>query len=130
MKRISFFFILFSSLLLAETDKYAQYLSEVWTASFSMVNSWIWILAIFPVVLFGYSMVLSHRYIKKTSSGQSASKVRGLDFTYILVYLKYGLSSLMSIFIIYGIFGMVYARSNSFFEVWEKLVVSFWSGLL
>lgn len=123
LRKIIFFF---PSTIFAE-DVYSVALKNWWIAIFKFVDSIIWMLAILPVVVVAYSVILAKRKIaKRFDTGQGGNKSNISTMEYISIYVSHTLAALLSVFLIYGVFGIVYVDADSMSMMWNTIVTPFW----
>lgn len=112
-------------------DEVAGYLNDAYSQLFDMIHAWRWIFAVLPAAIVFWALYTAHKHISLDLSGSPGSMgaSRGTGIHNLGIYLKYVLSGLIGIYLIYGVFGVVYAGASDFSEVWNKLVEKFWISL-
>jgi len=127
--RILFLSIFFTASLQASmVDDLQDYISVYYLGFITTIQSirW-WIFSIAPVAAMVISISKNVSAIKEENQMMAQdNSLKGEDvgkivFDTILVVSGF--------YILYGVFGLVYAGANSFAEVWGILVESFWGDL-
>lgn len=117
----------------ASAEEYTEYLQQSWRSLFNVANSFIWVLGIMPVVLALFAAYRAKKdLMTEQSNGNAGTDTKGgmVDTKIIKVYITYIVVTVISLYIIYGVFGYVYAGAEAFGTTWEKLVWDLWRGWL
>lgn len=138
MPRILFFLSILTSLVYGETINFAA-ISENANHFYSSFNEFVkilrWILALIPMVLFiwGVTNTAKH-YMNYSEGGGEGNSFHANtmlnDITASLFSMAFALTA---VFLIYGVFGSVYANPEgnmSYTGIWNKIVVSFYKEIL
>jgi len=110
----------------SSSDVYVKHLQESWLTFVSLIQSFMWFFAIFPMIMAIYAVSRARQAVEKEANQgmmgmqQSATKLDKAmkEVTYLVV-------TILCLYVIYGTFGLVFAGA-SFSYTWEKLVVEFW----
>ena len=100
---------------------------------FGFIHSFIWIFALIPVLILGLAVVGAMKKIEKERElhrqrqYKSADTLTGMEGVGIMV--GHAVIAVLTVYLIYGTFGVVYADANGFNEVWIKLVTNVWREL-
>lgn len=128
MRKLLFLYIGLTAAVFAQNDPWVQMVQDSWRDVFDFVNSYMWLLAFLPVVITLYAIVEANKAISSESGQQMGQNQRpGLEKAKIMVF--YVVGAILSTYIIYGTFGVVYVELSSFQETWERLVTDFWFTL-
>jgi Trk-type K+ transport system membrane component len=122
-------FLIISSPANASTiGEMGDFFTEYYEQIFKIAKAWIWIVAYVPIVAFFWALYAAHERTKiKTESEKHRS---GTLSENLPMYLFYVVGATLSIYLVLGTFGLVFAKAPDFGSVWDKLVVSYWKSIL
>ena len=135
MKKL-FIFLLFLPVLTfagGTSGDYVKVITDSWMSFFHLIDGFKWLLAIAPMLLAGWAIgQAKRRIIKMGESGMGGPGQQGGEgyaIDGVKIYTSYIVGSVISLYIIYGTFGVVYADATSYSQVWDELVMKFWKHL-
>ena len=108
------------------------YLKEAYNGAFDFAHAFLWILAVIPVfaVFLAEKSAMDrlHHEFEQKDRGREFGGRAGMDLDSTFIMVGYAVGAVLAVFLIYGIFGMVYADQASLSDGWSKLVVNVWRG--
>ncbi len=92
----------------------------------SGIQSWIWVIGFIPFAFGIYSAFKMNEYLnQKDESGSGNTEPKVSRYGKVL---GAGLAGVMIVYILLGLFGLVFAGKD-FGETWDALVVNFWTQI-
>lgn len=118
-----------NSLYAGTTEEYLDFLENTWQSFFDMMNSFMWILAIVPVAVVLHGLIYSFQKLKKAREDAARSGM-ALSFEELGDTAVHTLGYLTAVYLIYGMFAMIFAGAPDIGYGWEHLVHTHWSEFL